>query len=171
MSDSAWFANKEPSRLRLRDNRTMRGKRLKVLMTIAAIALIGFSTWLVQHVRERHKAAEREASYQTVLAKYMSELKPGTTREQVERHLQANGIRFRQMCCVANFRDQYVSLKGAGYDDLVKIGKESAPWFCSENNVYIAFEFNPKSQGELSDTNAPDVLKRVSVFHQLEGCL
>ena len=56
-------------------------------------------------------------------------------------------------------------------DDLVKIGAESTPWFCSENNVYIAFEFNPKSHGEQSDTNDSDVLKRVSVFHQLEGCL
>jgi hypothetical protein len=149
----------------------MRGKRLKLLIIIAAIALIGLSIWLVQHVRERHKAAEREASYQTVLAEYASELKPGTSREQVERHLQTDGRRFRQMCCVANFRGQYVSLKGAGYDDLVKIGEESAPWFCSENNVYIAFEFNPRSRGELSDTNGSDVLKRVSVFHQLEGCL
>jgi hypothetical protein len=75
------------------------------------------------------------------------------------------------MCCVANFRGQIRERKGAGYDDLVKIGEESAPWFCSENNVYIAFEFNPKSRGELSDTNGSDILKRVSVFHQLEGCL
>jgi hypothetical protein len=149
----------------------MRGKGLKVLMIAAAIALIGFSTWLVPHVRERHRAAEREARYQTVLAKYTHELEPGTSREQVERHLQTDGRRFRQMCCVANFRGQYVNLKGAGYDDLVKIGEESAPWFCSENNVYIAFEFNPKSHVELSDTNGSDVLKRVSLFHQLEGCL
>jgi len=144
---------------------------MKVLMIIAAIVLIGFSIWLVQHVRERHKAAEREASYQTVLAKYAGELKPGTSRVQVEQHLQINGKRFRQMCCVADFRGQHVSLKEAGYDDLVKIGEESAPWFCSENNVYIAFEFNPKSHGELSDTNGSDILKRVSVFHQLEECL
>ena len=59
----------------------------------------------------------------------------------------------------------------AGWDDLVKIGEESVPWFCSENNVYIAFQFNPKSTGELSKTNVSDVLKRVSVFHQLERCL
>src|SRR6267142_1153283 len=118
----------------------MRGKRLKVLMIIAAIALIGFSIWLVQHVRERRKAAEREASYQTVLAKYTGELKPGMSRELVERYLHTDGIRFRQMCCVANFRGQYVSFEGAGY-------------------------------GELSDTNGSDILKRVSVFHQLEGCL
>jgi len=75
------------------------------------------------------------------------------------------------MCCVANFKGEHVSLVGAGWDALVKIGEESTPWFCSENNVYIAFEFNPKSHGEQSDTNDSDVLKRVSLFHQLEECL
>jgi hypothetical protein len=64
-----------------------------------------------------------------------------------------------------------VSLKAAAYGDRVKIGEESAARFCSENNVYIAFEFNPKSHGELSDTNGSDILKRASIFHQLEGCL
>lgn len=48
----------------------MRGRRLKVLMIIAAMALIVCGMWLVQNLRERHKAAEREAYYQTVLAKY-----------------------------------------------------------------------------------------------------
>lgn len=59
----------------------------------------------------------------------------------------------------------------AGWDDLVKIGEESAPWFCRANNVYVAFEFKPKSKGELPKTNVSDILKRVSVIHQLEGCL
>jgi len=59
-----------------------------------------------------------------------------------------------------------------GWDDLVKIGEEKAPWMiCDEHNVYVAFEFNPKAKGELADTNGSDILKRVSVFHQLERCL
>ena len=140
-------------------------------MIIAAIAVVIFGLWLVRDVRERHKAAEREVNYQTVLAKYSSALKPGMTREQVERHVQSGGTRFRQMCCVANLSGRYLSAVGAGWDDLVKIGEESAPMVCSENNVYVAFEFNPKSKGELGDTNGSDILKRVSVFHQLEGCL
>jgi hypothetical protein len=74
------------------------------------------------------------------------------------------------MCCAANFRGQYVSGVGAGWDDLVKIANENAPFICSENNVYIAFEFNPKLPGKLSDTNGSDILKRVTIFHQLEGC-
>ena len=140
-------------------------------MIVAAAAVIAISLWIVQHGRDRHEAAKRESGYQTVLAQYTVELKPGMTREQVERHLQTNGKRFRQMCCVANFKGEYVSFDRAGYDDLVKIAEESAPFVCSENNVYIAFEFNPKSEGELSDTNVSDILKRVSVFHQLEGCM
>jgi hypothetical protein len=149
----------------------MRTKRLRLLKIIAATGVMFFGLWLVQHVRERHKAAEREAYYQTILAKYTSELKPGMSREQVEQRIQSDGKWFGQMCCVANIRGQYTSSVEAGWDDLVKIGEESPPWFCSENNVYIAFEFNPKSPGELSKTNASDILKRVSVFQQLEVCL
>jgi len=149
----------------------MREKRLKALMVVAAITLIVISVWLVQDVRERHRAAEREVYYQTLLVQYTSALKPGMTRGQVEQILQLDGRHFRQMCCVANWRREHVSLVGAGWDDLVKIGEESTPWFCGENNVYIAFEFNPKSQGELSDTNVSDIMKRISVFHQLERCL
>jgi hypothetical protein len=140
-------------------------------MIVAAVASAAMGLWFAHHVRERRKAAEREVRYQTVLEKYTLELKPGMNRAQVERYLQTNGTRFREMCCVANFRGGYVSLFGAGWDDLVKIAEEKPPFICSENNVYIAFEFNPKLQGELSETNRSDILKKVSIFHQLEGCL
>jgi hypothetical protein len=149
----------------------MSGRRTKVLMIVATIAPVVFCLWLVQHVRERRKAAEREGYYKAVLTQYTGEFKPGMTRGQVEQHLQRDGSRFQQMCCVVNSKGEHVSLVGTGWDDLVKIGEESTPWFCSENNVYIAFEFSPKSPGELSKTNASDILKRGSVFQQLEGCL
>ena len=152
------------------DNQDMPRKR-KVLIVVTATLIVSTSLWLVAHVRNRRKAAEREARYQTLLAQYGGDLKPGMNRGQVERYLQTNGARFRQMCCVGNFRGEYVSLDRAAWDDLVKIAEESAPFVCSENNVYVAFEFNPKSQGESSGTNSSDVLKKVSIFHQLEGCL
>jgi hypothetical protein len=140
-------------------------------MIVAAISLIVFGLWLVQHVREHREAAGREAYYQTVLSGYTSNLKPGMTRVQVEQHLQSDGRQFKQMCCVANFKNEYVSFDRAGWDDLVKIAEESAPFVCRENNVYIAFEFNPKSTSELPKTNPSDILKRVSIFHQLEQCM
>ena len=149
----------------------MGGKRRKASIIVAAVAAIAIALRFVQHVRDRREAALRERGYQTVLAQYAAELKPGFTREHVERYLQTNGKRFRQMCCVANFKGEHVSIDGAGYDDLVKIAEENVPFICRANNVYIAFEFNPKSQRELSDTNGSDILKRVSVFHELEGCM
>jgi hypothetical protein len=158
-------------RLPLGDNQAMRGERRTVLMVVSAGLIISISVWFADRVRNRRKAAEREAGYQIVLARYASDLKPGMKREQVERYLQTNRAQFGQMCCVAGFRGEYVDYRGAGWDDLVKIGEESAPFFCGENNVYIAFEFNPKSHGERSDANPSDVLKKVSVFHELERCL
>ncbi len=149
----------------------MRGKRLKVSTIVAVAAAIAISLGFAQHVRNRHEAAERESGYHATLGQYTAELKPGMTREQVERYLKTNGKGFRQMCCVAIFKGEHVSFDREGYDDLVKIAEESASFVCNENNVYIAFEFNPKSQGELSHTNSSDILKRVSVFHQLEGCM
>jgi hypothetical protein len=140
-------------------------------MIIAAVALICVGFGLAFHIRDQHEAAQRERRYETVLGQYAADLKPGMKRAQVERYFQANGTQFRQMCCVANFRGKYVSLSGAGWDDLVKIAGESVPFICRENNVYIAFEFNPKAPGEVPDTNSSDTLKKISVFHQLEGCL
>jgi hypothetical protein len=140
-------------------------------MIIAAVALICVGFGFAFHIRDQHETAQRERRYQTVLGQYVADLKPGMKRAQAERYFQANGTTFRQMCCVANFRGEYVSLRGAGWDDLVKIAGESAPLICRENNVYIAFEFNPKAPGEVPDTNGSDTLKKISIFHQLEGCL
>jgi hypothetical protein len=146
-----------------------------MLTIVAAAAAIAIVLWFLKHERDRREAAKRESGYHSILSQYAVELKPGMTRDQVERYLQSNRKEFKQMCCVANFKGEvsypYVSFGDAGSDDLVKIAKESVPFVCSENNVYIAFEFNPKSQGELPNTNASDILKRMSVFHWLEGCM
>ena len=69
-------------------------------------------------------------------------------REQAERHLRTNGEQFKQSCCVANFKGEYVSFDRAGHDDLVKIAEERVPFVCNENNVYIAFEFTTNSHVE-----------------------
>jgi len=54
------------------------------------------------------------------------------TRMEVETHLHKEGIRFMQMCCVENH---------SYWDDLIKIGEEGHPWYCSEHYVYVAFLF------------------------------
>jgi hypothetical protein len=145
--------------------------RMKALVIVAAVALVLSGAWLAHDVRERHKAAEREAYYQIVLSRFTTELNVGMTRREVESHLKTSGKSFSQMCCVAAHRGEHVNFVGSGWDDLVKIGQESAPWFCSKKNVYVAFEFNPKSEHELPDTNVSDILKRISLLHSLEGCM
>jgi hypothetical protein len=133
------------------------------MIVAAVVVLISICVWFVN----RRKAAQREQRYQTILTSYAVRFKPGMTRDKLEHYLQNNGIQIRYMCCASD----RANLAGAGWDDLVKIGEESAPWVCKENNAYIALEFNPKSQGELPGTNDSDTLKRVTIFHQLEGCL
>jgi len=134
---------------------------------VAATALAAIGIFLLQTVQNRRKAAQREQRYQMVLASYAANLKPGMNRDKVEHYLHSNGIEFRQMCCVS----EHASLIGSGWDDLVKIDEQPLAWVCKANNVYIAFEFSPKTQGEPPDTNDSDSLKRVGIFHQLEGCL
>jgi len=56
----------------------------------------------------------------------------------------------------------------------VRIGQEDVPWFCSEHNIYIAFEF--ANFGHERDTigveaSDSDTLKQISIFPWLEGCL
>jgi hypothetical protein len=150
----------------LDDHRTMKKERVRMLLIFGVLALIVEGIWLALQAREKHNAAEREATYQRILADCQSALRPGTTRGEVEQHFHAHETQFKHMCCVCKTCEP-----SATYDDLVKVGQESAPWFCSEHTVYIAFEFNPKSQSEAPETNDSDTLKRVSIFHQLEGCL
>ena len=153
------------------DNKTMSGKRLRVLLVVATVAAVCVGLWFLHRLRDRREAGKREVRYQAILTQYEADLKPGMRREQVERYLHTNGKPFSQMCCAGNFRGEYVSLVGAGWDDLIKIADEPVPIVCGENNVYIALEFNPKSRGEQPDTNASDILKRVLVLHKLEKCL
>lgn len=91
---------------------------------------------LIQHAHSHRARQQREAGYQSILRSYNERFKPGVTRKEVEKYLHAESIPFRQMCCV-----EIVVPSKDVYDDLTKIGQEEKPWFCSENNVYIAFQF------------------------------
>ena len=66
------------------------------------------------------------------------------------------------MCCVE---------ERSAYADLVKIGKEKVPWFCSEHSVYAAFQFAAPEPHDIPHAHDSDVLKKITIFHWLEGCL
>lgn len=119
---------------------------------------------------KKRAAQKREAAYQLALSEYQRVLRPGVTRTEVEGYLRSKNADFSHMCCV----EPNDSAKRHTWDDLVKIGEEEHPWFCSEHFVYVAFRFADHVQGEnghsVKDDDS-DTLKTVSIFHQLEGCL
>ena len=130
-------------------------------MATAALAIVGLGgrSLLRRHVERKHQVA-----YQSILRSYSAELKPGTARRDVERLLRAKGQSFEQTCCI-------LGGDRSALEDLVKIGSEPTPWYCSENDVYLVFEFySPRHLG-LTDAQPFDSLKRVAISPWLQGCL
>ncbi len=66
------------------------------------------------------------------------------------------------MCCVE---------ERSAFADLVRIGQEDAPWYCSENYVFVAFEFAAVESHNPLKAYDTDSLKTVTLYRQLGGCL
>jgi hypothetical protein len=139
------------------------------ILILVAAPLIFFGVRYKVKVRAEARAqAKREIGYQAVLRSYSQVLKPGMARKEVEGYFHAKNIDFVHTCCV----DPTGLSKKHSWDDLVEIGKDAAPWFCRENNAYLAFEFIDQEQhGTNWDSNDADTLKSVSIYHRLDGCL
>ena len=101
---------------------------LLALLTVLSTVVVG-----IRYELRKKAQKKREAAYASSLHFYTEELKIGMTRKEVEEYLRAKNTTFMRMCCV-DFSGSRASL-----DDLTRIGQEDAPWFCSENNVYVAF--------------------------------
>jgi len=134
-----------------------------LILALAAVALLALGA---RHVLERRARQKREIGYESALRSYSERLRPGMTRKEVEDYLRERNVQFGQMCCVDGQLSKDV------WADLTKIGQEEAPWFCSEHNVYVAFQFTGRKRTGVVTTAEPsDTLKTVSIFHRLEGCL
>jgi hypothetical protein len=137
-------------------------------MSTLALVVVGVLAIGIHHEVKEQARKKRKAGYQSTLLSYTQVLKPGMTRKEVEGYFHAKNINFGQTCCV----DPTGVSKRHSLDDLVGIGREDAPWFCSENNVYLAFEFVDQGQhGTYWDSNDADTLKAVSIYQRLGGCL
>jgi hypothetical protein len=134
-----------------------------VLVTSTILFLAGCAARTPQQQAERD-----EIHYGATLRTYQQVLTPGMTRKQVEDYLHAENVPYTQLCCVE-------SVHKHSFDDITKIGHERKPWYCSENNVYVAFVFSDQhhhpNKHEFGDADEMDTLKEVSIFHWLEGCL
>ena len=142
-------------------------KRLWPLALVLPALLIAVT--IVRHRLARREQKKRQAVYELTLRSYQEALKPGMTRKEVEDYLRAKNANIRQMCCV-NPRE---SPNRSSLDDLVKIGQEEIPFVCTENNVYVAFQFadhEHRHDYEIRDSDL-DTLRAVTIYRQLEGCL
>jgi hypothetical protein len=136
------------------------------LLIVFVLATIGVGVW---HYSQRQAQKKRQAGYQLAVRSYSRALKPGMTRKEVENYLRTKNEAFQQTCCV----DPKETRVRSSWDDLLKIGEEDTPWYCSENNVYVAFQFADHERRHdyaIRDDDL-DTLRAVTLYQTLEGCL
>jgi len=134
----------------------------RILLLLLTVFVGLFS---IRYAVKTRAQKRRALTYQAALDSYSQALRPGMTRKEVEDYLRSNKAALHHMCCV--------KAKGpseGAYDDIMKIGQEDAPWFCSQNNIYVAFLFTgPKRAVTTADPS--DRLTSIELFPHLEGCL
>ena len=139
-------------------------KRLLVIiasLVLAAICVFSIRYGLARHTRRKLEAARR-VGYEQILASYSNEVRLGTNRKQVEEDFRAKGTIFRQICRIQ---------ASTTVSDLIKIGEEDVPWFCSEHNIYVAFQFSPTDSHAALESDDSDELTKIILHPMLEGCL
>lgn len=133
-----------------------------VLLSIIAVVIVVASVMAARnHVRSVARK-KREAAYQSTLHQYSQDLRPGLRRTEVESYLRARNANFSWIFTAFGGRRE------SQYADILKIGEEAAPWYCSEAYVYVAFEF---SGVEKFKQNNSDLLERIEIFRPYTGCL
>ena len=136
-------------------------KTASILLGVLALCLMGFG---VDSTVRRNIQRKHQVIYESIVREYSAELKTGTPRKDVEQLLRSKGQPFQQTCCLLNGNR-------SAYEDLVKIGSEPAPWYCSENDVYIVFEFYSPTHAGMPNAQPSDSLERIAVSPWLQGCL
>jgi hypothetical protein len=132
-------------------------------LLLIAVAIVGVTVVMVvqSHVKSAAQK-KREITYQSTLQRYSKDLRPGLRRADVERYLRARNAHFSGIFTAFGERRE------TQYADIVKIGEEAAPWYCSEAYVYVAFEFSGVEEYKQSDSH---LLERIELFRPYTGCL
>jgi len=134
-------------------------KRWLMMLIALVIALSALAVWSSVRAMGKRK---REIGYEVSLRTYSDVLHPGMTRKELEEYLRSRNTNFSWIFTAFDGRTT------SQYADLVKIGEETAPWYCGEEYVYVAFEF---SGVETYRQNDSDVLERIEIFQPDTGCL
>jgi hypothetical protein len=141
----------------------MRNKRWLAFTTLV-VALIIVSL-VIQHVLQKRAEERRLVQYHATVRMYADALQQSTSRAVVEAYLRTRGKAFQQMCCVNTPRNAWA--------DLVNIGEEHVPWFCSQHNIYVAFVFDAPEhlKAQTQTAESTDTLTDVVLYPRLEGCM
>jgi hypothetical protein len=137
--------------------------RRRLLWIFGAIVIAALAFGLRDVLRARAQK-KREVAYQLALASYAKKLTLGMPRKDVDSYLRANHVSFSQRCCF--------EARGV-FADVVKVGEDDAPWYCSETDVYVALEFagTEPAHSLSAPANEMDVLNRIAIERIGSGCL
>ena len=128
-----------------------------------ASVVIATASILVYRLLAKRAQQNRETTYHAVLRAYSTVLTPGMKRAAVEKYLSSKGDTFSQ---IWNVERNYGTA-----DDIVKIGQEDGPWYCSRENIYIAFLFISAEDPRLQQVTDSDTLRGVTIWPHSEDCL
>ena len=135
-------------------------KRWAALLFLSLLVVV--TVIVTQQARSEHEKKEREAQFQSILRRYSEALKPGMTRKDVEAYLAAHQAKF----------SRFPVDDPNAYADITRIGEGDGHWYCSREDIYLAFQFiaDPMRSG-LPSALPSDTLKKITLYPKLEDCL
>jgi hypothetical protein len=139
-------------------------RKRKLLLSILFVVALIFAGLGVNGLLQKRAERNRQIGYQSILKEFSAALPVGSERREVESLLVVRNRAFQRMCCIA-------SENRNAQEDLVKIGTEPKPWYCSDNSVYLVFEFDSMSHDGPGQSDPSERLRRIEVKPWLGGCL
>ena len=131
--------------------------RILIPLAVAAAIAITFATL---HLHRTHSRNAHQAQYRAVLEAWSNEIAVGMNRTDAENVLHQKDIPFLR-----------ASVQGSrGLDDLITIGHETPPFFCSNDDVYVRVSFNT-SAGSLPTAHPTDRVQQIDLFEMPRACL
>lgn len=138
--------------------------RWRVIASALLVLSVLLLAWgVVTHQSRKEQARRRAAAYEATLREYSAVLKRGMTRKTVEDYLRKQNAGFTHSCCMGASHN--------AWDTLVKIDEEKPPWFCSEQYVYVGFEFVSDAPHRFPEAHDSDTLTVVRLLRRSTGCL
>jgi len=131
----------------------------RVLLIAVALIAVSAGAYHFYSVRARKK---REAKYQQRLNSCTEIFHTDENRKAVEDYFRSHGTQFGKVLGPGSL---------TSWSDYVRIGEEPAPWYCSNWEVYVMFDFAAVEKHNPWDGRDSDLLKKIRLASHGEGCL